>query len=172
MHGPIAAAMRSRLAPSCSISAMVESVTPARAPRQPACAAATIPASRSANSTGAQSAVRIPSSRPGRSVTIASALRPLVVRHGAVDVDRIARMHLEHRRQLGARQHRRDRAPAVLGDRVAVVVAAGADVQPFENAARNPAAPAEEAVRDAGKARGPDRLDRHSFSLMTISSSA
>ena len=60
-------------APSRSIAATVFSITPPCAPRQPACAAPITPASRSASSTGAQSAVTTPSSRPGRSVTIASA---------------------------------------------------------------------------------------------------
>ena len=45
MHGPTAAAIRSRRAPERSIAAIVASVTPASAPRQPACAAPTTPAS-------------------------------------------------------------------------------------------------------------------------------
>ena len=44
------------------------------------------PASRSAKSTGAQSAVTMPSSRPGRSVAIASALGRASNGHGAVTV--------------------------------------------------------------------------------------
>ena len=73
MHGPIAAAIRSTRAPSVSIAAIAWSVTPATAPRHPACAAAITPASRSASRTGAQSAVTMPKDQPGRSVTSASA---------------------------------------------------------------------------------------------------
>ena len=40
MHGPTAAAMRSILAPSEIIAATAWSVTPATAPRQPACSRA------------------------------------------------------------------------------------------------------------------------------------
>src|SRR5579883_2630513 len=83
MQGPIAAAMRARTAPSASIAAIVASSTPATAPRQPAWAAAITPASASASSTGAQSAVTMPSARPGRSVAIASARGPAPGGHGS-----------------------------------------------------------------------------------------
>ena len=69
MHGPTAAVMRDRVAPSFSISRSVASSTPVSAPRQPAWAAPITRASASANSTGAQSAVRMPSSTPGVAVT-------------------------------------------------------------------------------------------------------
>ena len=48
MHGPIAAMIRSRCAPSRSIASMVASVTPASAPFHPAWAAPTTPAAASA----------------------------------------------------------------------------------------------------------------------------
>jgi hypothetical protein len=55
------------------MAAMVASVTPASAPRQPAWAAPTMRASGSANRTGPQSAVEMPIASPGRPVTMASA---------------------------------------------------------------------------------------------------
>ena len=48
------------------------STTPFSAPRQPAWAAPITPASRSASSTGTQSAVRMASARPGVAVAMAS----------------------------------------------------------------------------------------------------
>ena len=57
----MAAAMRPVLAPSFSMAAIVLPARPASAPFQPAWAAPITPASASANSTGAQSAVRMPS---------------------------------------------------------------------------------------------------------------
>ena len=63
-HGADARPVR---APSRSIAASVASSTPSSAPRQPAWAAPITPASGSANSTGAQSAVSTASARPGRS---------------------------------------------------------------------------------------------------------
>ena len=83
------------------------------------------PASRSASRTGAQSAVRMPSARPGRSVTMRVGLRARVVGPGR-----------GQRRAPSAEwtwwtvtsaapgRHRLDRAAAILGDRVAVVVRA------------------------------------------------
>ena len=58
MHGPIAAVMRSRLAPSRSIADTTDSVTPASAPPHPACAAPITCACESASRIGAQSAER------------------------------------------------------------------------------------------------------------------
>ncbi len=55
------------------MAAMVSSVTPASAPRQPACAAPMTRACASANSTGPQSAVETPMASPATLVTIASA---------------------------------------------------------------------------------------------------
>src|SRR5450759_3782888 len=60
MVGPSAATMRERSAPSVSMAATTASITPVRAPRQPACAAPITPASASANSRGPQSAVDTP----------------------------------------------------------------------------------------------------------------
>ncbi len=74
MAGPIAATIRFRRAPMPSMLATAASMTPLTAPRHPACAAPTTPASGSARSTGAQSAVRMPMTRPGVRVTTASAL--------------------------------------------------------------------------------------------------
>ena len=61
------------VAPSPSMLAMVDSSTPPIAPRQPAWAAATTPASGSANRTGVQSAASTPTAMPGVAVTRASA---------------------------------------------------------------------------------------------------
>ena len=68
----MAAAMRPRRAPSFSMAATVASSTPPSAPFQPAWAAPITPALASANSTGAQSAVRMPSTTPGMAVTMPS----------------------------------------------------------------------------------------------------
>ena len=69
----MAARMRAGSAPSATIAATVFGAMPPTAPFQPAWAAPMMPASGSARSTGAQSAVRMPSSRSSRAVTIASA---------------------------------------------------------------------------------------------------
>ena len=115
----------------------------------------------------------MPSSSPGRSVTIASACGRSVVRPGLLDSDGLGRMDLVHGRELGAGQHRGDRAPAVLVDRGAVVVAAVADVEPGELAGRNAAAAPEEAVREAAEARRANDFDAaHSACRMMMSSSA
>src|SRR5690349_3838663 len=73
MHGPTAARISARRAPSPSMLAMVDSSTPPMAPRQPAWAAATTPATGSANSTGVQSAASTPTAMPLDAVTRASA---------------------------------------------------------------------------------------------------
>jgi len=73
MQGPIAATTSLRRAPRLSIASSAASVIPAIAPFHPACAAATTPTERSANSTGTQSAVRMPSKMPGVRVASASA---------------------------------------------------------------------------------------------------
>ena len=63
--------------------------------------------------------------------------------------------------------------PAVAGDRLAIVVAAVADVEARAFADRNAAAPAEEAVRQPAQADRADDLDvAHSAFLMMMSSSA
>ena len=72
MQGPTTATMREGSAPSACILATVEWTMPPSAPFQPACAAPTTPASASANSTGAQSAVSTPQTTPGAAVTTAS----------------------------------------------------------------------------------------------------
>ena len=68
----MAAAMSARRAPNFSIAAITASSTPPMAPFQPAWAAPITPASASANSTGAQSAVWMPSIRPGTLVAMPS----------------------------------------------------------------------------------------------------
>ena len=72
MQGPSAAAIASRLAPSRSIAATVASMTPVKAPFQPACAAPTTRARESANRIMPQSAPVTPSASPGVAVTIPS----------------------------------------------------------------------------------------------------
>ena len=67
-----------------------------------------------------------------------------------------------------ARRDRLDRAAAILGDRVAVVVRAPADIEAGADAGRDAAPPAEEAVRHAGQRGGADHLDgHHRSSLIT-----
>ena len=73
MQGPTATPIRLRSAPRTHIASTVASTMPAKAPRQPACAAPMTPASLSASSTGAQSALRMPKAIPGRRVTAAAA---------------------------------------------------------------------------------------------------
>ena len=68
----VAAAILLRSAPNSSIAARVARITPEIAPFHPACAAPITRAPASANSTGAQSAVRMPSAMPGVADTSAS----------------------------------------------------------------------------------------------------
>ena len=111
------------------------------------------PAASSANRTGAQSAVRMPSSKPGRSVTMASAGGRSSCGQGALG-DRPLRPNGPGERSPARRRAapRAIGAPAVLGDRVAVVAAAVADVEPGQFAGRHAAAAPEEAVRQRRQA--------------------
>ena len=64
-------------------------------------------------------------------------------------------------------------APAVLGDRLAIVGASPADVEAGQDALRHAAAPAEKAVRHARQPPRPNDLDfAQSGRRMTMSSSA
>src|SRR5688500_17247200 len=82
-------------------------------------------------------------------------------------------MHLVNGRQLRSRQHSGDSPRPVLGDRVAVVAAAVADVEPGHVAGGTAAAPRKEAVRHSGQARRPDHLDpARGASRMMMSSAA
>ena len=127
--------------------------TPASAPRQPAWAAPTTPASASASSTGAQSAVRMPSSRSGRSVTIASACGRSSCGHGCSTVTTSAEWTWCTVASSAPGSTAAIARRAILGDRVAVVAAAVADVEARQLAGRHAAAPPEEAVRHAGQGR-------------------
>ena len=66
-----------------------------------------------------------------------------------------------------AGRHRRDGATAILDDRRATIVRAEAGVQSRAQSGRDTAAPAEEAVRQAGERRGADHFDTHRPSLIT-----
>ena len=68
MAGPIAARMFSALAPMSSMRRTTEPIISATVPFQPLCAAATMPAFGSRNSTGTQSAVHTQSGTSFRSV--------------------------------------------------------------------------------------------------------
>jgi hypothetical protein len=71
--------------------------------------------------------------------------------------------------EAGARRDRPDRAAAILGDGVAVVTRAEADIEAGADALRHAAAPAEKAVRDIAKHRRANDLDAHSFSRINMS---
>jgi len=87
--------------------------------------------------------------------------------------DRIRRMDLVNRYQLGIRQHRGYRSLAILEDRCAVVIASVTDIQAGDIPRRNAAAPTEEPVRNRAEARRADGLDAdHSAFTMMMSSSA
>ena len=91
---------------------------------------------------------------------------------------RLARQHdlggvnLMDRRELGVGQQSGNGEAAVAGDRLAVVVAAIADVEAGHFAHRHAAAPAEETVRELAEADGADDLDAQRVFLMMMSSSA
>jgi hypothetical protein len=72
MQGPITATMRAGSASAVFIRSTVDWITPPSAPFQPAWAAATTPATGSANRMGAQSAVRTAQMIPGVVVATAS----------------------------------------------------------------------------------------------------
>ena len=95
-----------------------------------------------------------------------------VVGPGRGRVDGVGRMDLVDGDEPGAGRDRLDRAAAILGDGVAVVVRAEADIEAGADALRHAAAPAEKAVRDVAQHRRADDFDAHSFSRMMMSSSA
>ena len=108
--------MRARAAPSFSMAATVASITPAKAPRQPACAAPTTPACASANSNGPQSAVETPMASPGMRVTMRVGARALFARPRRLGDHDVGRMDLVGREQaLGRNAERGRHAGAVLG---------------------------------------------------------
>ena len=79
--------------------------------------------------------------------------------------------------EFGAGEDRGDRAPPVLIDRGAIVVAAVADVEAGKVAGRDAAAAAEEAVREIAQRRRADHLEgglpwAHNIFRMMMSSSA
>jgi len=74
--------------------------------------------------------------------------------------------------EFGVGQQSGNGEAAVAGDRLAVVTAAIADVEPGAFADRDAAAPAEEAVRELAEADGANDLDGQRIFLMMMSSSA
>jgi hypothetical protein len=100
-------------------------------------------------------------------------VRAFSSRPGVLDMDHCCRVDLVNGREFGSREHGVDGAAAVLVDGGAVVVAAVADVETGELAARYSAPPPEEAVRDAAEHRRADDLHgAHSSFFMMMSSSA
>jgi hypothetical protein len=81
-------------------------------------------------------------------------------------------MDLVNGREFCARKDGVDRAAPVLGDRLALVAAAGADVEAREDAGGHPAAATDEAVRHRRKPLGADHLYAHRAFRMIKSSSA
>jgi len=77
--------------------------------------------------------------------------RPRVLRPGCVGDDHLGGMDLMDRRKLGFGEQRGNGEAAIAGDRLAVVVAAEADVEAGAFADRDAAAAAEEAVRELAK---------------------
>src|SRR5690348_2183096 len=75
-----------------------------------------------------------------------------------IGVNDLSRMDLVDGRKLRVRQERGDRAAAVLVDRGALVIAAVADVEAGQLAARHAAAPPEEAVRELAERDSADHV--------------
>ena len=81
-------------------------------------------------------------------------------------------MDLVDGRKLRFGEQRGNGEAPVAGDRLAVVVAAEADVEPGALADRDATAATEEAVRELAEAEGADHLDGQRIFLMMMSSSA
>lgn len=100
-------------------------------------------------------------------------MRTLILWPGPLSHDRFSRMNLVNGDKLRAGQERLFRAPAILVDGGAVVVAAVAHIQPGQFARRHAATPPKEAMRQSRQAPRADDFDgAHSASRMMMSSSA
>ena len=83
------------------------------------------------------------------------------------------RMDLMDGRKARIGQHGRDGASPILRDQLGIVAAAVADIQAPHFAPGNPAAPAEEAVRDRSQHLRAEDIDlAHTQARMMMSSSA
>src|SRR5258705_8903074 len=81
-------------------------------------------------------------------------------------------MDLVDRRQFGAGQQRRNRAPAFLVDRFLVVLAAVADIESRQHTGRNTAPPPEESARQARQRVRADHFDLAQSARIQIRSSS
>ena len=99
-------------------------------------------------------------------------VRSGVPRPGSLDVNRVSRMNLMNRGEVGVGKHRGDCAASVLLDRRPVVSAAETDVQSFKLAGRNASASAEKAVWNVAKRCGANDVDpaQSTFRMMMSSS--
>ena len=122
--------------------------------------------------------VRIPElpGRPGARLFVISRgvfqVLALILRPGRIGDHHLGRMDLVNGGKLRVRVDRRDGEAAVAGDRLAVVIAAEADVEARAFADRNAAAAPEEAVREPAQADRASDLDGQRIFLMMMSSSA
>ena len=152
MQGPTAAMIFARRAPSPSMAATVASKIPSSAPRQPACAAATTPASGSAKRTGAQSAVSALTAMPRSAVTMPSALGRAPFGQALVGDDRQPAVHLVGTEELAGTQmcaHAR----AVFQDGCRIIPRPRTAIEGGVKTQRYPAEPRKEAVRYARQRR-------------------
>src|SRR6185437_16308279 len=99
--------------------------------------------------------------------------RPPVLRPRFIGDNYIGRMNLVDRRELGLGQDGGDGEASIAGNRLAIVIAAIADVEPRAFTDRNSAAASEESMRELAKADRPDDFHAaHSIFRMMMSSSA
>ena len=97
---------------------------------------------------------------------------PLAMRNGLADDDRLGRMDLVDAGQRRAREDRVGGDAAVGLDRFGIVAAAKPAIEPHNITHGNSAGAPEEAMRNVAQHRRSDDVEAHSFSRMTISSSA
>ena len=134
------------------MAATVASITPVKAPRQPACAAPITPASASANSSGPQSAVETPMARPRLARHHGIGARPRLRRPGRIGDDHVGRMDLIGREQaVGRNAERLRHARAVFRHAFRPVAGADAAIEAGIDAVRYAARAREEGVADAGE---------------------
>jgi hypothetical protein len=151
---------------------MAWSVTPAIAPRQPAWAAPTTPVvgvrqqDRGAvcRHHAQQQAGTVGDERIG--------MGPLRIRQSFTGDDRGGGMDLVHAGERSAWNDGIGGEAAVGLDRRRIVAAPESAVQPGDNSLGNAPGPSEKPVRHAVQRRSADDVEAHSFSRMTMSSSA
>ena len=144
--------MRSRSAPRRSIAAIVASITPVNAPRQPACAAPIDARLRVGEQDRPAIGGRYADREPGVAVTTASARGRASGAQGCSDRHHLRRMDLIGGEEAIRRDAERCRhAGAVLRHVRGRIVGAGAAVEACVDAVGDAARAGEEGVADAGQ---------------------